>query len=381
MRAGTLGAGGPAVTKELLHRQVGNARLVELRAHCFVAQPLVEGHGLELGVQHDDGRPHAPSRRLERVHQRAPRTAAAQLREHRDAFRLGVAVDDAQTGRAHRFAVDPGEEMGAGAVEPVQLEGLGHPLTLHEDRSPNRKADLEVRPTGLLDHDGAHGGMILAAGQPLCETRAPMNFFAHATLAAARSPEPAYVLGAMLPDLAAMAGDRLAGVDDGELAAGVAFHHESDAAFHATPEFVARCTHGRRALERAGVGRGAARAVAHVGTELLLDGWIAHAQGISPHYRRALALGPELGGRLCWRRGEGAGHWPRLCRRLLASPVPASYDDPAFVCARLVRILSRRPRLALAPSEEPAVRRWLREARAELRTSGAALLAAAAGTA
>lgn len=220
--------------------------------------------------------------------------------------------------------------------------------------------------------------MILAGFRSLCETGYPMNFFAHATLAAGRSPEPAYVLGAMLPDLAAMAGDRLAGVGDEAMAAGVAFHHATDAAFHATPEFVARCAAGRVALERAGVGRGAARAVAHVGTELLLDGWIAHAQGISPHYHRALARGPALGGMLRWRRGDGARRWPVVCRRLLASPVPASYDDPGFVCARLVRILARRPRLAMAPEEEPAVRRWLRESRADLRATGADLLLAVA---
>jgi len=205
-----------------------------------------------------------------------------------------------------------------------------------------------------------------------------VNFFGHATLAAAQRPEPSFVLGAMLPDLAAMAGDRIASVADPVVRSGVAFHHETDAAFHVADPFVALCVSGRQALEAAGVGRGAARAVAHVGSELLLDGWIARTQGISPHYDAALARGPALESALRWRRGIGERHWASLCARIEQSPIPTAYDDPAFVCERLVRILSRRPRLALVPAELPAVRQWLAGAREALPRSAASLLQAAA---
>lgn len=205
-----------------------------------------------------------------------------------------------------------------------------------------------------------------------------MNFFGHATLAAAHWPEPSFVLGAMLPDLAAMAGDRIASVADPVVRSGVAFHHETDAAFHAAGPFLDLCISGRQALEAAGVGRGAARAVAHVGSELLLDGWIARTRGISPHYDAALARGPALESALRWRRGIGERHWAPLCARVEQSPIPIAYDDPTFVCERLVRILSRRPRLALVPAELPAVRHWLAGAREVLPRSAGSLLEAAA---
>jgi hypothetical protein len=62
-----------------------------------------------------------------------------------------------------------------------------------------------------------------------------VNFFGHAALAAARQSDPGFVLGAMLPDLAPLAGLRIAAVDAEEVAAGRAFHVAADARFHADP--------------------------------------------------------------------------------------------------------------------------------------------------
>src|SRR5687768_8762401 len=86
----------------------------------------------------------------------------------------------------------------------------------------------------------------------------------------------------MLPDLASMAGVRLDTTElPDDVAAGVRHHYAADAAFHGHESFIRLLRTVRTALADAGVARGPARAAAHVGVELALDGWllaeVAHA--------------------------------------------------------------------------------------------------------
>lgn len=188
-----------------------------------------------------------------------------------------------------------------------------------------------------------------------------MNFFAHAVLASERRADAAFVLGAMLPDLCGLAGVRIGATCDGALGEGVRFHHASDAAFHAHRLFGAQCGALSEALERRGVRRGPARGVAHVGNELLLDGWLAREMGVPRAYRDSLggAHGLLSGSALA---PAASSEVARVCARVHASPLPEAYGDAAFVCERVERALAPRPFLALTPSERPAVASALADA-------------------
>jgi hypothetical protein len=180
-----------------------------------------------------------------------------------------------------------------------------------------------------------------------------MNFFAHAKVALWRTDNPRFVLGSMLPDLTSMLGLRVLRVDDPELAAGVAYHHATDTAFHGSPLFLELCAKGIATLSDAGVSRGAARAVAHVGTELLLDGALSHDQHARMTYTRSLeaAVRERFVDQLILDSPESSGRLHDGLGRLVGAPVPEGYRDPAFVLARLQATLARRPRLAIQESE------------------------------
>ena len=203
-----------------------------------------------------------------------------------------------------------------------------------------------------------------------------MNFFGHGCLAAETRADAAFVFGAMLPDLAAMAGLRVAGVAHAATDAGRRFHYATDAAFHRAERFQALCVAATHALGDAGLRRGPARAIGHVGVELLLDGWLAAEQGVPALYGEALALGPALAPAIAFRLDRDAAPLVELCERIAAAPLsPEAWCEPDRLAARLVRILARRPLLALQAHELPAVRAWGASARAEVALAAPALLA------
>ena len=238
-----------------------------------------------------------------------------------------------------------------------------------------------------------------------------MNFFGHACLAAAENGDARFVLGAMLPDLAPMAGVRIRSIDDTSLAAGHAHHVATDVAFHGAAEFTGWAAEASRALQAAGVRRGPARGVAHVGIELLLDGWLAHTRGVPSVYRDALEAGPLIGADAIRFRGvptpwstsgsesgasvarqhtrnattrtpsELRGGLPELCRRIAESPLPAAYASPSFTTERILRVLGRRPRLAVRADERAAISAWTETTAGELSRRAPALLAAVEATA
>lgn len=188
-----------------------------------------------------------------------------------------------------------------------------------------------------------------------------MNFFGHAAVAELSGVDDPAALGAMLPDFASMLGMRMAGVDDGAVARGVTLHHATDEVFHRAPAFVTLCGHAVEELETRGLSRGSARAVAHVGTELLLDGWLVQ-QGIGVEtYGAALtAAGHDgLRDRVRWRAPRAAERVAWLIDQLRHHGPPRDYADTRVVADRLARALQRRPRLRLSPEDLPRVEVWL----------------------
>lgn len=194
-----------------------------------------------------------------------------------------------------------------------------------------------------------------------------MNYVGHAMAATWVEDDPGFVLGSMLPDLASMCGARLREAEPRALAEGVAFHHRTDALFHGLPAFVSTCAAAREELEADGVERGVAMAAAHVGIELLLDGVWLDEPAVDRAYLAAIAHTERVPDEaLTWRRPEHASRFAGLCERLRAWGSPTGYRDPEEVGRRLVRILSRRPRLTPRPGDEARLIRWARRARPQL---------------
>jgi acyl carrier protein phosphodiesterase len=202
-----------------------------------------------------------------------------------------------------------------------------------------------------------------------------MNFVGHAHVALEHGSTPAFVLGSMLPDFASMARARLSPVSHPELAAGVALHHRTDDAFHGAPTFVAFCSKWGAELERRGLSWGASRAVAHVGTEMLLDGFLLdEAPTRSAYLEAAAALGdPALRGAMQV-VGAGSARWPAVLERVRTHGAPDFYKDPALVAERLVLVLEGRPRLAVEPAQLPALRDAMRDLRRDVGAAAAALV-------
>ena len=199
-----------------------------------------------------------------------------------------------------------------------------------------------------------------------------MNFFAHAYLAARENQDPRFVLGSMIPDFVGMIGARLRVVNDPVIAAGIAHHHEVDAAFHGAPLFLRLMGEAQDYLEARGLATGSSMAVGHVGVELVLDGWLATHGHRHDTFRGALnttgAAAPE------WLSREHAPRWSVLRDRLVDGTLPHAYLDAEFVASRLELILCSRPRLALRSGDASTVAAWATEARDQIHAHASALL-------
>ena len=182
------------------------------------------------------------------------------------------------------------------------------------------------------------------------------------------------MLGAMLPDLVSMAGVRIAQAHDPVLAAGIALHHETDARFHSAPVFTELCRSANEELQAAGVGRATARAVGHVGSELLLDGLLSYDDVARAAYARALehSVREPMREALSLRGEATTEELQSLLARLRRAPLPQGYREPSFVLDRLQTILARRPRLAFQSGDLPPTQRWLERAKAQLEAHGTA---------
>jgi acyl carrier protein phosphodiesterase len=184
-----------------------------------------------------------------------------------------------------------------------------------------------------------------------------VNFIGHLLVARWDSELPAFGLGAMLPDFASMAGIRLTTVADADVARGVALHHRTDDVFHACPAFVALSRDAFTSLVAAGVERGPARAVAHIGVELLIDGELLRDRSLGDAYLSALSAFAALPDAALPEPEHGA--LGRVSSRLSAYGIPYDYERPEVVTTRLISILGRRPRLALSDSGATLVGRMM----------------------
>jgi hypothetical protein len=206
-----------------------------------------------------------------------------------------------------------------------------------------------------------------------------VNFIGHATVALWRRNEPEFVLGSMLPDFAGMAGTRLSrspplpsSPEALALAEGIALHHTTDDAFHGAPGFVTLLQETLDELTARGVSRATARAVGHVGTELLIDGELVHASEVAGAYTSALAVERSLEG--VFIDAEGTARWGRLRERLLDYGVPYDYREPDAVLRRLQLVLHNRPRLAITADALPLIRAHLPALQRKVRIALPALL-------
>ena len=195
-----------------------------------------------------------------------------------------------------------------------------------------------------------------------------MNFFSHLVIARGVRRDPAFLLGAMLPDFATMSGSRLGAISHPEIAAGVAEHHATDEAFHGGASFVAICRDVGARLEAAGLSWGASRAVAHVGTELFLDGELTRDDEAARDYLAAIADASEdaSGAHVVMRDAAATTRFRGLQRRLVEHGTPARYREPVFVRDVLVRILENRPRLAIASERRDVLLEELASLRARV---------------
>jgi hypothetical protein len=210
-----------------------------------------------------------------------------------------------------------------------------------------------------------------------------MNFFGHAALAAGhfarQEPAPAgeelalICSGAMLPDFLGMLRLGRPTVHDASLGRGVAFHHQTDHHFHDLREFQ-RLSRGAFAwLSERGMPRGPARAVAHIGIEMLLDEVLAEGSAERDAYRTA--LGVPLKGLLSFPAPSDAERLDGLRRALLERA--QAYAPPAadVVAQRIRRTLSGRPRLQTDEAGEALLGDWVETTRPLVSATAPALLA------
>jgi hypothetical protein len=124
-----------------------------------------------------------------------------------------------------------------------------------------------------------------------------------------------------------------------------------------------------------GMRRGPARAVAHVGTELLLDGLLLRQGEVEAAYLSGLrwAFPDGLPGAVVT-EAPGEPRLAKLAERLTSWGAPHEYRDAAFVAERLQNALAPRPRLAMTPNEFTAVEPWLEARRVELERRADGLL-------
>jgi hypothetical protein len=192
-----------------------------------------------------------------------------------------------------------------------------------------------------------------------------VNFLGHAAVATWRSADGAFVLGAMLPDFASMLGARPPATRHANLEAGMQFHYRTDEVFHRSGAFVELTRSALAWLLGRGVERGRARAVAHVGVELLLDAELAREEPVRRAYLGALRRGAprDLGAHLVWALPDGRREFEDLRGRLLARGASGEAPTAAATTLRLRRALATRPRLALDDVTEMVARDWVVAAR------------------
>jgi hypothetical protein len=190
-----------------------------------------------------------------------------------------------------------------------------------------------------------------------------MNFYGHAWVAGWFSEREPFILGSMLPDFASMLRVAAPVSRTVELSAGIRLHHRTDVVFHQATAFCTLEREARRALEVAGVTKGARRALAHVGVEFLIDEQLGERAPGWAGYVRALHFGGSeaCSSALDWTLAGSGERFGALCRRLVGAANRSAGDE--VLAARLVASLAGRPRLELSAAEAELLVPWLAECR------------------
>jgi hypothetical protein len=191
-----------------------------------------------------------------------------------------------------------------------------------------------------------------------------VNLVGHVAVALepeAAPPSTDFLIGCMLPDLAAIARVRVAR-PTGALGDGVSFHHACDAVFHESEWFRSANRALRDALVDAGVDSGPARACSHAGVEMLLDGRLVADPTIDTYARVVLdALRSETPELAVLAPPEARAMWVERLQMIGGSLDPARYRDARFVAERLHRMTSGRRRIELGADQVDTVAATLRE--------------------
>jgi hypothetical protein len=193
-----------------------------------------------------------------------------------------------------------------------------------------------------------------------------MNFFGHAALAASHFSEreaplahhlPTLCLGAMLPDFIGMLRLGRPTIHDAALAEGIAFHHGTDEVFHDLPGFQRLSRQAFSWLSERDMPRGPARAVAHMGIEMLLDEVMANDAAAREAY--VSALGVPLGQLLSFSDPPDAERLAGLQEALLTRSASQLEPPATLVAERIRRSLAGRPRLATDDAGQALLGSWV----------------------
>jgi acyl carrier protein phosphodiesterase len=182
-----------------------------------------------------------------------------------------------------------------------------------------------------------------------------VNYFGHAAVASwpeLGEPSPGTSLGAMLPDFATMCGARLAEPTDPAIAAGIALHHRTDGVFHKAAPVLALMRELDDRLSALGCARGPRRAVAHIGTELLLDATLLADAAYRASFLSAFTVDPTL---VAWREPDDPARFAQLHARMVGFGVPDDLAQIESITYRLQRMLGHRPLLAPSAADLRAI--------------------------
>ncbi len=184
-----------------------------------------------------------------------------------------------------------------------------------------------------------------------------MNFLGHAAVARWWTRDSAAHFGAMLPDFVGMVAAAPPRVAHPEIARGVALHLATDEHFHRSREFRELAGDGVRDLMARGLGRGPALATAHVGVELIIDCALGRDAAVATDFLAAVAAGApaRLAGAVRWASPDEAARYERLHALLTKRGLAVADPEPAQLADRVLRVLAKRPRLAVSESQRAAV--------------------------